>query len=505
MSSSMPFQPSDIRLGIARGVSYGLFGPPDEFVAAGRELGAGLIRVYVYWSQVQPEPDRWDWTTVDALLAQLTGEEEVWVTVCSSSPWATRVPTDFLPSSPATDQEVFAGFVRALVSRCAGRVRYWQCNNEPSNVGLLWTGSAADYVAQLQVFHGAVRESDSRAAVVLGGCGYDVLSAAAQDAPRQFFDHVLAAGHEWFDLFAVHLYDDPARIPDHVDTVREMMQVHGYERPVMVGEYNGPTLFQLPEVEPVLQETMASAFAGGDAVAEGEFSTEGLTARADAESPERRAMKALYARMPELPPQLQMLMAGCPPELEDRRHRINCREIVSRNLFALSAGVRRTVCWHLAPEVPGYEDPFTMMELLQGKLLLVGYDEHGGLTRYQPAAETFRLLAHHLDGAQSVTRVELARHPEVIAFTVDRSEGPASVVLWTHGDLFSGEDADAVSVRWPWPWPHDDAVALDALGGEHACELQDGRLTVPVSVTPVFAAPSRTAVATHSRATPLPS
>ena len=167
---------------------------------------------------------------------------------------------------------------------------------------------------------------------------------------------------------------------------------------------------------------MASAFAGADVVAEGEFSTEGLAARADAESPERRAMKALYARMPELPPQLQMLMAGCPPELEERRHRINCREIVSRNLFALSAGVRRTVCWHLAPEVPGYEDPFTMMELLQGKLLLVGYDEHGGLTRYQPAAETFRLLAHHLDGAQSVTRVELARHPEVIAFTVDRRE-----------------------------------------------------------------------------------
>jgi hypothetical protein len=83
---STPFQPPDIRLGVARGVSYGLFAAPDEFVAPSRELGAALVRVYVYWSQVQPEPEAWDWTTVDALLAQLTDEMEVWVTVCSSSP-----------------------------------------------------------------------------------------------------------------------------------------------------------------------------------------------------------------------------------------------------------------------------------------------------------------------------------------------------------------------------------------------------------------------------------
>lgn len=153
-------EPPDIRLGIARGVSYGLFGSPDQFVAPSRELGAGIVRLYVYWSQVQPEPTEWDWTVVDAFMAQLTGQEEAWVTVCSSSPWATRHATDFLPSSPAKDEESFRRFVRALVSRCAGRVCYWQCNNEPSNVGLLWAGSAADYVAQLEAFHSAVREED---------------------------------------------------------------------------------------------------------------------------------------------------------------------------------------------------------------------------------------------------------------------------------------------------------------------------------------------------------
>jgi hypothetical protein len=309
--------------------------------------------------------------------------------------------------------------------------------------------------------------------------------AAAQIADDRLADLVRPAA-ELFDLFAVHLYDDPRRIPDRVRTVRGMMRADGYERPVVVGEYNGPTLFQLPEAETALHQTMASAFAdaGAHAAAGGDLSTEGLTASAAIETPERRAMKELFGRMPELPPRLQMLMEGCTPELEERRHRINCPEIVSRNLFAYSTGVRRTVCWHLAPEVAHFEDPFTMMELLQGKLLLVRHDDGGQLTRYEPAGHTFRRLAEHVAGAHSVSRIALEQHPEVFAFTVERHDRAPLVVLWQDGDLFSGEDEPPTLVEWPWP--HDHAVALDALGDEHAFELRHGRLTVRVSVTPVF-------------------
>ena len=41
------FDPDGIRLGVVRGISYGLFGPPGEFVPQARALGAGLIRAYV--------------------------------------------------------------------------------------------------------------------------------------------------------------------------------------------------------------------------------------------------------------------------------------------------------------------------------------------------------------------------------------------------------------------------------------------------------------------------
>ena len=202
-----------IRLGIVRGVTYGLFAAPDEFMPQVRGLGAGLVRVYVYWAQVEPRRGEFDWRVVDAVTGQLADSDEVWVTVCSSSPWGTRVPTDFQPPSPAVDDAAYERFVTALVERFAGRVRYWQCNNEPSNAGLTWAGSAEDYVHQLRIFTGAVRRAAPAARVVLGGCGYDMLSSPAGSPPRAFFETVVSEAEDSFDLFSVHLYDDPYRIP----------------------------------------------------------------------------------------------------------------------------------------------------------------------------------------------------------------------------------------------------------------------------------------------------
>src|SRR4051794_37082129 len=48
MSETLPFEPEGIRLGVVRGISYGLFGPPGEFVPQARALGAGLVRAYLY-------------------------------------------------------------------------------------------------------------------------------------------------------------------------------------------------------------------------------------------------------------------------------------------------------------------------------------------------------------------------------------------------------------------------------------------------------------------------
>ncbi|MFI8790338.1 hypothetical protein [Streptomyces sp. NPDC055105] len=462
--------PAGIRLGIVRGISYGMFGKPDPFVPQIRALGGSLVRVYVYWGQVEPEPGRYDWTVVDAVLDQLDPADEAWVTVCSSSPWATRNPSAFLPSSPARDTAQYARFVSHLVTRCRGRIDYWQCNNEPSNTGLLWDGTAPEYVEQLAAFTRAVRDADTGARIVLGGCGYDVLSSPPGSEERAFFDHVVEHGRDAFDLFSVHLYGDPHDIPEHVESVRAMMRRHGYERPVVAGEYNGPTLFEFPEAQAVFQQEMMAAFM---APATG----------AQAEPPDRSTMRALYAREAELPDSLRMFLEDCPPELAARRDRINCRQVVTRNVLALAAGLTRTVCWNLAPEIPGYRDRLNMMGFLFGKLALLDYDGAELAVRH-PSADAFARLAGHLDSADGVRRLAAGERPDLYVFEVSRpGRGPLEVV-WTAGDVFTGEDEPPTWIERPWP--HAEAYAVDAFGVAVPVERDGSLVRFPVSVTPVF-------------------
>jgi hypothetical protein len=54
--------------------------------------------------------------------------------------------------------------------------------------------------------------------------------------------------------------------------------------------------------------------------------------------------------------------------------------------------VRRTVCWNLAPEIPGYENPLSIMDLMFGKFALLGYDGSQLRIRH-PSANAFALWA----------------------------------------------------------------------------------------------------------------
>jgi hypothetical protein len=445
--------PPGIRLGIVRAISYGLFGKPDEFVPQLRQLGATLVRVYFFWSQVEPEPGSFSFDAVDAFLDQLDGSEEVWVTVCSSSRWATEQAADFLPPSRAKDPGAYHRFVDRLVRHCGGRVAYWQCDNEPSNVGLTWAGTADDYLAQLKVFSRAVKGADPEAAVVLGGATY-ALPAATPDSPeRRFFDQVLRDGGDDFDLFDLHLYGPVDRIPADIEAARGMLAAAGYEKPLLVGEYNAPWPNLYPEAVAAMEQAGEAGLAG------------------------------LYERMADLPPQLQMFMRGCPQELEDRRDRINRRELVMRNLLALAAGVRRTVCWNLAPDIPGYEDPLSVMDLLFGKFPLLGY-EGAELTVRHPAAETFTLLADQLAGTERVRRVEAPGCPSLRLFEVDRRDRGPLLVVWDQRDSFSGEDQPPVPLDQPWPAAA--ATAVDVSGHAQPAEVRDGHLRLAVSADPLF-------------------
>jgi hypothetical protein len=194
-------------------------------------------------------------------------------------------------------------------------------------------------------------------------------------------------------------------------------------------------------------------------------------------------MTALYDRMDSLPPRLQMFMADCPAELEAKRERINCRQVVMRTLLALAEGVRRTAYWNLAPEYPGPVDHLQMMHLMIGKLPLLGYRD-GELAVRHPAAETFALLTEKMAGARTVSRIATSGRPGLYAFEVDRPGRGPLLVLWDHRDPFDGEDEPPAAVTWPWPAA--TATLTDAFGHGWTARCQDGQIRLPLSVTPLF-------------------
>lgn len=113
----------------------------------------------------------------------------------------------------------------------------------------------------LETFYRAVKDADPAAAVVLGGCGYEVFSSEPGSPPRQFSDQVTGAGRDAFDLFSAHLYGDPASVPDYLDTARGFMRAHGYLKPVIVGEHGGPQPFEFPGAVTDMQRVFTAAFA----------------------------------------------------------------------------------------------------------------------------------------------------------------------------------------------------------------------------------------------------
>jgi hypothetical protein len=335
-------------IGIVRGPLYGHLGVrADVFMPKVHQLGAHLIRVFLFWDQIETKRGQFVWDAVDIFLEQLEPCDEVWITLNASSMWATRHATNFQPSSPALNPEEYSYFISTLVKHCKRRVRYWQSENEPTNP-LLWEGTAAEYANQLKVFSQVVKAADSNAAVILAGAVDAFHSSVDSQDERDLFDYLLRESADYFDIFDLHLYGDLYAITTNIDAVRQKMDVLGYHKPIFCGEYNGPSFFNFAVNLPILQTIFAKMMVNpqGDTLAQ---------------ATQREAVAALYEQMKTLPPQTQMFMDGCSSELEEFRHRINCRELVTRCILALSAGVDRVLCWNLANEKV---DRLNLMHLL---------------------------------------------------------------------------------------------------------------------------------------------
>jgi O-antigen ligase len=204
-------------------------------------LGLRWIRQPFPWSEIEPEPGRFNWAPWDRVVEAASAREFQVIAVLDTAPaWARPAGTD--PPTPPTELADFGNFARALAERYGDRLDFYQVWDEP-NLSANWGGRFVDpaaYAGLLQEAAANLRAAD-RQAVILAAA----LAPTLEDGPLNLDESTFLAGlyaanaAEWFDVVAVQPYgfDRPpaeAARPAalnfaRVELIRQTMAAHGDE------------------------------------------------------------------------------------------------------------------------------------------------------------------------------------------------------------------------------------------------------------------------------------
>jgi hypothetical protein len=136
-----------------------------------RRAGASVLRISFSWSEMEPEPGRYDFTFWDKVVPMAVDEYGLRLIayVCYTPEWASSEPkSEAVWTTPPKAVATFGRFVGELVGRYKSRIHSWEIWNEP-DIPEFWTGSTKQYAALVAEGSRAVRRADPTAKVVLGG------------------------------------------------------------------------------------------------------------------------------------------------------------------------------------------------------------------------------------------------------------------------------------------------------------------------------------------------
>jgi GH35 family endo-1,4-beta-xylanase len=198
------------------------------------------------WRDLQPSPGRWNFGTLDALLATAAahGTSDITLVLAGTPQWASvRTSPADAPwigpgsASPPRDLHEWSAYVATVAARYRGRISTYEIGNEP-NLPTFWNGTPAQWAGYVAVAASAIRSADPSATVVA-----DVgLIRGARDLPAVGQFAGLAAISPYVDAFAIHAYPSRrtlATMPDVLAHARALLTAVGAGgRPVWVTEVN---------------------------------------------------------------------------------------------------------------------------------------------------------------------------------------------------------------------------------------------------------------------------
>jgi hypothetical protein len=232
------------------------FGVIEAYEApwAANELGAGWTRVTFRWNEIQPDgPDQWNLPITDDQLAlELAQGRQVVGLVTNTPAWANDgsrgigVPQGLYLGHNDPNNE-WATFLRALVSRYAGRIDHWIIWNEPDiweTYHQSWGGSVEDFAQLMRVSYGAVKETNPNGVVHLAA----ITHWWDANYGRELFlrrllrtistDNQAPANNYYFDAATFHVYFHPENVYDLTVFYRNLLSEYGLTQPIWIVETN---------------------------------------------------------------------------------------------------------------------------------------------------------------------------------------------------------------------------------------------------------------------------
>lgn len=179
------------------------------------------------WSDINPQPGFYDWSGLDARVAAAAAKgADVVYTLGGRTPrWASSrpdAPTPYGPGSCAepSSEALWQDWVRAIVTRYKGRIRFWEVWNEP-DISFFYCGPAARLVDLSRLAKQAVSAIDPQARVVSPGfSGFE--GAGALD----FF--LASGGARHVDAIGYHFYvAKPEDVAFNMTDVKAVLQRNG--------------------------------------------------------------------------------------------------------------------------------------------------------------------------------------------------------------------------------------------------------------------------------------
>jgi hypothetical protein len=240
-------------------------GPPDprfgavetyDAPGAALELGAGWTRIPFLWARMQPNGSH-EWlppiSDEDLSREIAQGRQPVGLVITTPG-WATDmgigpgVPYG-LHTGHNDPNNLWANYLRTLVTTYAGRINHWIIWNEPdvwdaAHPGYTWGGSVQDFLQLQRVAYLTIKEANPNAVVIFSGTSYWWDAAYGRDLYfRHYLDALVqdlsAPGNGYYcDAIALHVYFQPDFVYSITALYHQLMREHGFDKPIWIVETN---------------------------------------------------------------------------------------------------------------------------------------------------------------------------------------------------------------------------------------------------------------------------